>query len=93
MQRTHVLRRAMPPTAVLLVRFVSATLIGVAWAISGTRSAERTNVPVQPSMPCVDRHHRRVRPGLGSNARARKDRSCLRLDDEPGWSARTGRPR
>jgi hypothetical protein len=30
MQRTHVLRRAMPPTAVLLVCFVSATLIGVA---------------------------------------------------------------
>ena len=30
MQRTHVLHRAMPPTAVLLVCFVSATLIGVA---------------------------------------------------------------
>ena len=30
MQGTHGLRRAMPPTAVLLVCFVSATLIGVA---------------------------------------------------------------
>ena len=30
MQGTHVLRRAMPPTAVLLVCFVYATLIGVA---------------------------------------------------------------
>jgi hypothetical protein len=30
MQRTHVLRRSMPPTAVLLVCFVSATSIGVA---------------------------------------------------------------
>jgi hypothetical protein len=29
MQRTHVLRRAMPPMAVLLVCFVSATLLGV----------------------------------------------------------------
>ena len=29
MQRTRVLRRAMPPTAVLLVCFVSATLIDV----------------------------------------------------------------
>ena len=30
MQRTHVFRRSMPPTAVMLVCFVSATLIGMA---------------------------------------------------------------
>jgi hypothetical protein len=29
MRRTHVLRRAMPPTAVLIVCLVTATLVGV----------------------------------------------------------------
>ena len=43
MQRTHVLRRAMPPTAVLLVCFVSATLVGVAGFTPSARGQTTEN--------------------------------------------------
>ena len=43
MQRTHVLRRAMPPMAALLVCFVSATLIGVAGVTPSARGQTTEN--------------------------------------------------
>jgi hypothetical protein len=69
MRRTHVLRRAMPPTAVLLVCFVSATLIGVA---VGDLEHARLSAPTSsPSIPGAGRHHGRVMPELFTNVRAR----------------------
>ena len=53
MQRTHVLRRAMPPTAMLLVGFVSATSIRVAVGDPEHRSAERTDVKPFHQVPVV----------------------------------------
>jgi len=43
MQRTHVLRRAMPPTAVLLVCFVSATLLSVVGVTPSARGQTTEN--------------------------------------------------
>ncbi len=43
MQRTHVLRRAIPPMAVLLVFFVSATLLGVAGVTPSARGQTTEN--------------------------------------------------
>jgi len=53
MQRTHVLRRAMPPTAVLLVCFVSATSIRIAVGDLEHRSAERADVQPFHQVPVV----------------------------------------
>ena len=47
MQRTHVLRRAMPPTAVLLVCFVSATLVGVAGVTPSARGQTIENEAIR----------------------------------------------
>ena len=47
MQRTHVLRRAMPPTAVLLVCFVSATLLGVAGVTPSARGQTTENEAIR----------------------------------------------
>jgi len=47
MQRTHVLRRATPPTAVLLVCFVSATLLGVAGVTPSAQGQTTENEAAQ----------------------------------------------
>jgi hypothetical protein len=46
-------------------------------AISSKRSAERSTFPAHLSVPGDGRHHGRVMRELGSNVRARKDRSVL----------------
>jgi hypothetical protein len=69
MQRTQVLHRAMPPTAVLLVRLLSATLIGV--AVGDLEHAPGRALTSSPSIPGAGRHHGRVMPELFTNVRAR----------------------
>ena len=64
MQRTHVLRRAMPPTAVLLVCFVSATLLGVAGVTPSARGQTTENEAIRLER---DRLHRD--PGGGPGGR------------------------
>ena len=67
MQRTHVLRRAIPPLAALLVCLVPATLIGVA-----VGDLEHALAPASsPPIPGAGRHHGRVMPELFTNVRAR----------------------
>ena len=47
MQRTHVLRRVMPPMAALLVCFVSATLLGVAGMAPSARGQTTENEAIR----------------------------------------------
>ena len=101
MQRTHVLRRAMPPTAVLLVCFVSATLLGVVGVTPSARGQTTENEAIRLERDRVHRDPgggpgrrragpsgRRAQPGDGAGrGLRRRERDRRRLPAVPRGAA------